>query len=317
MENANKKSTVPNVAKKMDPKEQARIAAQIANSKEGNTQIVANETNQTKVLERVGEQAAGEALDLKKIPTVYFNKIQGGSYTIDHRTSKIFIEGVKDTTVIVNGKILTCTIEAWKCENLTLILNTKVKTLQLDISKTIKANFKTVDDFQCCVWQAVDEIDIAFDDKEEFKLSTGFEDVKKKYPDSSFEIDQFIIRILPELGKGLISERCVRLKNGFLSTDREAEDWEKRNTLARDRFMENFLKEGGIHLNKSDGGKKIGPNEPCHCGSKKKFKKCCFGKKQVSGLAEGERELTFNPYKDNEIKSEQSSSSSAPANNKP
>jgi len=291
---ADKKSTVPNVAKKMDPKEQARITAMIANSKEANTQIIKDEKDQKKTIESRGEQKAGEALDLKSIPTIYFNKCSNGVYTIDHRTTKIFIEDVKDTTIIVNGKILTSTIEAWKCENVTIQLNTKVKTLQLDISKNLSVDYDSLENFQCIVWQNLDKLNLSFADNKDYDLKTGFENVKEKYPDSDITIDQFIIRNLKDTNQEALShERCVRLKNGFLSTEREASDWDQRNTLAKARFVDSFLKEGGIHLNKAEDGKKQKPNEACACGSAKKFKKCCQNKKQITGLAEGERQLSF------------------------
>lgn len=64
------------------------------------------------------------------------------------------------------------------------------------------------------------------------------------------------------------------MKNGFLSTEREAVEWEKRNEIKKTAYVEEFLKSAGVHLNKSKGGKKVQPNEPCSCGSGKKFKKC-------------------------------------------
>jgi hypothetical protein len=291
------KNLVPNVAPKMDPKEQARIQAMIANSKEESTQLVINEKNEKKTLEAVGEVAPGQALDLKAIPTVYIKACSNSTYTINHRTTKIFIEGVKDTTIVVNGKVLTATIEAWRCENVTLQVNTKVKTLQLDISKKVSVDFDKLDNFQCVVWQNLDELNLSFQDRHDYDLKTGFEHVKETYPDSDINIDQFIIRNLPDLNREAVtSERCVRLKNGFLSTEREAEDWEKRNNAAKEKFVADFLKQGGIHLNKSEG-KKQKPNEPCACGSGNKFKKCCQNKKDITGLADGERKVTYNETK--------------------
>lgn len=290
---SDKKNTVPNVAKKMDQKEQARIQAMIANSKQENTTIIKDEADEKRTIEAKGVPAAGQALDLKSIPTIYFNKCTNGNYTIDHRTTKIFIEDVKDTTIIINGKVLTSTIEAWKCENVTILINTKVKTLQLDISKSVTVAYDQLENFQCIVWQNLETIDLSFGDNKDYDVKTGFEHMKKTFPDSDVIIDQFIIRNLPDLNpKAVTAERCVRLKNGFLSTDREAEDWERRNTVAKEKFVGNFLKEGGIHLNKSEG-KKQKPNEACSCGSGKKFKKCCLNKKTASGLADGEREVVY------------------------
>jgi len=90
-----------------------------------------------------------------------------------------------------------------------------------------------------------------------------------------------------------LQERCVRLKNGYLSTEREAVDWERRNEKKKDEYMQNFLKEAGIHLKKAPGSdNQPKPNEKCPCGSGKKFKRCCEGKKKVTGLAGG-KEINF------------------------
>lgn len=86
----------------------------------------------------------------------------------------------------------------------------------------------------------------------------------------------------------------MRLKNGFLSTEREAADWDRRNEKARDLFVENFLKEGGIHLNKDKNAtKKIPPNSICACGSKKKYKNCCSNKKAITGLHEAQKPKVY------------------------
>jgi len=48
--------------------------------------------------------------------------------------------------------------------------------------------------------------------------------------------------------------------------------------------------------------KKVGRNEPCICGSGKKFKKCCDGKKAPSPIEQYEAELlSFYPQKDDEL----------------
>jgi hypothetical protein len=74
------------------------------------------------------------------------------------------------------------------------------------------------------------------------------------------------------------------LANGFLSTDREATDWEKRNTIKKDAYVQDFLKEAGLTLNKSEK-KKVPPNDPCPCGSGTKYKRCCMNKIELTGVA--------------------------------
>lgn len=85
--------------------------------------------------------------------------------------------------------------------------------------------------------------------------------------------DQFIIRFLEGV---LTTEICIRLKNGQLSTEREASKWDHNAEIAKQKYIEHFMKEGGIKFNKAPE-KKVLPNAPCPCGSEKKYKKCCSG----------------------------------------
>lgn len=288
---ANSKTTqqnfIPNVKPKSDPKEAARIQAMMGHIRNQNAQVVSDEVDQTKTLEK--KEAAtkeGGGIDLKTIPTVYFTNCKGGKYVVDHKITKVFVENCHDTEITFNGQILTSTVEAWKCTNVTINCNTKVKTLQLDISNKYAINFKRKEDYHSIIWQDVEEIDINFEDSPVYNKKCGFVPMREKYPDSDMKIDQFIIRFVTSLGDKLTSERCCRLKNGFLSTDREAEEWEKRNQLAKERYMSNFLKEAGITLNKSQV-KKTPNNAPCPCSSGKKYKKCCMNKKQLTGVEGG------------------------------
>jgi len=133
------------------------------------------------------------------------------------------------------------------------------------------------------IWNQMEGCAITFRDRKDLDFKTGFKAMKQAHPDSVFETDQFIIRLLE--GQ-VLQERCVRLKNGYLSTEREAIDWDKRNITKRDAYMQSFLKEAGIHLKKAPGSEnEPKPNEKCPCGSGKKFKRCCQGKKVATGVA--------------------------------
>lgn len=291
------KSVVPNVKAKNDLKEQARLQAQIGNLRQQNGQFFLDETDKKYTLERKGETKQDDGtLDLKAIPSVYFCGCKKGEYTIDHRTAKILIENCEDLVVNINGKVLTSTLEVWKCKNVTLKINSKIKTVQCDIMTGMKIEFAQKDQFQAIVWQDVDTVDVSFLDQPSLNLSTGFEHMSKVYPDSEAKIDQFIVRFVPELGEGLQPERCVRLKNGHLSTEREAAAWDERNARELERYKNQFCKEAGITINKVHG-KKIKPNEKCTCGSDKKYKKCCMNKKDVTGLHETQKPKTYQPTK--------------------
>lgn len=268
---------------KNDPKEATRIAAQMEQLRKEAAQFVCDEEGKGRTLEeKMPNKSAEGVIDTKTYPTVYFKNSKKGTYVINHNVLKIFIEHCEDITVIVNGKILTAVVEAWRCNNLVVQSAHQIKTIQLDLSKSAKFQFSNRKAFGSLVWQGVEgDISLEFKSDESFNYTTNFGSVKARFPDSDVKMDQFMIRYVPEIDEDKLSEeRCIRLKNGFLSTDREAEDWDKRNELAKDRHIANFCKEAGINLNKKQG-KKIQPNATCPlCDSGRKYKKCCMNKKK-------------------------------------
>jgi len=278
-------------SKMKDPKEAQRIQAMMGNAREQNGLIHSNEKDVTVECEDKVELSADGSLDIKTIPTVYIKNCENCVYKLKHRVNKVLVEGCKDVTVIIDGKIMTATIEAWKCEGVKFELGSDVKTMQVDMSKNIDIYYTQKDHFASVVWQDVEDMKITVDGENKHVLETGFDQMKAKYPDSNPQVDQYIVRYVAELGDELSVERCIRLQNGFLSTEREAADWDKRNTLAKERYMENFLKEAGITLNKKKAvGPKVGRNDACPCGSGKKYKKCCMNKKSLTGVAEDNAE---------------------------
>eukprot|EP00457_Paulinella_chromatophora_P009185 gb/GEZN01009241.1/.p1 GENE.gb/GEZN01009241.1/~~gb/GEZN01009241.1/.p1 ORF type:complete len:302 (+),score=55.17 gb/GEZN01009241.1/:36-941(+) len=273
---------VPNVVPKRDPKEQQKMEAMMGRLKDEKQQnlFIVDQTGKTETFDAPSESQDG-VLNLKAVPIVYMKNCKKGNYTFNRRTTKFFIENCEDVTVTVNQNVLTNTIEAWKGGGLTLNVNTDCKTLQLDMLKKVAVTFKQHEHMGCIVWNQLEDFAVQFADRKDQSVSSGLEEAKKKWQDSN-EVDQFIIRFHD--GKCL-EERCIRLKNGHLSTEREAIDWDKRNTTARQKYMDQFMKEAGIHLNKSEGKAKLKPNDPCSCNSGKKYKKCCMNLKTAEGIA--------------------------------
>eukprot|EP00808_Paulinella_micropora_P030626 g21990.t1 len=271
---------VPNVVPKSNPKEQAKMEAmmgRLSDEKQQNLFIL-DQTGKTEVFKKPESVSTGE-LNLKAVPIVYIKNCKGGNYTFDRRTTKIFVENCTDCTIAVNENVLTNTIEAWKGKNLTINLTVECKTIQLDMLDNVKVNYSKVAHLGCLIWNQLENFGMSFADSKERSHTSGLKECKAKWEDSN-EVDQFIVRL--HEGK-ILEERCIRLKNGHLSTEREAIEWDKRNTLARDKYMEKFMKDAGIHLNKSQVQAKLKPNEPCHCNSGKKYKKCCMNLKVAEG----------------------------------
>jgi len=170
----------------------------------------------------------------------------------------------------------------WKCKNVTLELNHEVRTLQLDLLNNCTFNFGQLGHMGGIVWNQIHDTQINFLDRKDLSLRTGFKQMQAEYPDSHEPTDQFIIRLV---GDKLLQERCIRLKNGHLSTEREAVDWDKRNEIKKQEFVDGFLKESGLKLNRDPDAERLNRdrNAPCSCGSGKKYKKCCQGKKKAGG----------------------------------
>ena len=295
--------------RKLDPKEQARMEAMMANLNAQASQFITKETDQSYTLPRhgEGEQLEGGALNLKAIPTLYFKGCRGCAYTVDHRTVKVLIEDCQDCSFTLNNSILTSSqthsaahsrvthcrpclcahtlsafpsllcflfpllpsaLEAWKCRNLQLTSAHQIKTMQLDLSHTVQLTLPSLSDFGTIVHNSVEQLSLTFRDTPEHSTTSGYSHLLPLYPDSNLITDQFIVR----LHEGaLLHERCIRLNNGFLSTEREAVEWERKNELAKERYVERFLKEGGITI-KRKAEKKVAPNDPCPCESGKKYK---------------------------------------------
>jgi SEC-C motif len=269
---------------------------------------------------------ADGALDLKAIPTLYFKGCKGCSYTVDHRTTKVLIEDCQDTTFSFNNTILTSSqathtyttqrqhsyhallsstmhclsvplshtlhvlrcchcsaLEAWKCKNVSITSSHQIKTMQLDLSHTFTFTLPSLSDFGTIVWNSVEVLTLQFLSTPEHNTVTGFAHVLPSHPDSNIVTDQFIIR---SMNDSLLHERCIRLNNGFLSTEREAVDWDRRAELSKERYVQQFIKDSGITIKKKQE-KAVPPNDPCPCQSGAKYKKCCFNKKVLSGV-EGE-----------------------------
>ena len=287
-------------ARKLDPAEQARMNAMFATISKQAFQSISNRTDETVTLERQGENAAGEALDLKAIPTLYFKSCSGCQFTIAHRTTKVLIEDCKDCSFTFTSSILTSTLEAWKCKSVAISTNKQIRTVQLDLNHTLTYTLPSLAELGTIVWNSVELLTLNFTDEPQHNLTTGFAHMLPTHPDSNLITDQFILRphtTPDDPTPTLLHERCIRLKNGFLSTEREAVEWDRKNELLKERFMANFLKDSGLTINKKKSeGKKLSPNDPCECNSGKKYKKCCFNKKVLSGV-EGDVVANIYPKK--------------------
>lgn len=275
---------VPNVRPKFEPEEEKKMNAMFGTLQDQDTVFIMKKDGTT---ENVEVEAGQSASDLKSTPTLVIKDCKNVTVNVNRRVVKALIQNCHNCTFVFNQSILTNTLECWRSENVTIETAKTLKTMQLDIMAGCHVIFHELSHFGAIIWNAVEGLQLTFKDSPRDDMKTGFAEIKAELPDSC-EVDQFIIR---HLDGAMKQERCVRLKNGFLSTEREAIAWDKKNSLAFDRYKESFLKEAGVAINRDPNEVIQKPNAPCACGSGKKYKKCCQNKKVVMGVAGDE--LTY------------------------
>lgn len=269
---------VPNVRPKLDADEEKKMNAMFGTLQDQDTVFIMKKDG---TVENVDVEAGQSASDLKSTPTLVVKDCKNVTVNVNRRVVKALIQNCHNCTLVFNQSILTNTLECWRSENVTIETAKVLKTMQLDIINGCRVIYHKLSDFGSIIWNSVEGLELTFKDSPSHDMKTGFAEAKAEMPDSS-EVDQFIIR---HLDGAMKQERCVRLKNGFLSTEREAIEWDKKNTLAFDRYKASFLKEAGVAINRDPNEVVQKPNDPCACGSGKKYKKCCQGKKVVMGVA--------------------------------
>jgi len=256
--NAPQEST-GNAVPNKDDKEEQKLQAMMGSS----------QTQEAKyVLNTKGEVVTFEDDSFKPQVTLYFKNCQDCTYVVNSMCTKVMIESCVNTKITFDKKIITNMIEVWKCEGVNLFVNTDIGTFQVDLCKNLAIQMKSMQMFKSLVWAGAHDLSLSFEDSTEHKLNTGFAQMQTQYPDLNEHTDQFIVRFIK--GK-LLTEQIVRLKNGYPTTEREAAEFDKR----QEENLQKLAKEMGISIGKKKPTTpKLKPNEPCHCGSGKKFKKC-------------------------------------------
>jgi len=214
--------------------------------------------------------------------TVYLKENADSEFNVDKPCTKILIESCNNCTIRLNAAVNTEVVEIWNCENTTLEINTKVKTLQADLCTDVTTTFAEKSYFSQIIWAGMKNYVVVIGGE---RLETGIEKIdREEIPDFKERFDQFIVRYVK--GK-LLQELIVRLKNGFPTTEREAaafDEQKEKNDKLYEAHVRKMIASGSVgigekleKLNKVEI-KKVGRNDPCTCGSGKKFKKCCEGK---------------------------------------
>lgn len=256
-ENFLPKTTVAG-GQEMVPDSVRELSAMLGTAKAQDTVTVANESGQTKTITD-GSFSPNSTL-------VFFN-CTDCNYKVETYSLKVYFQGLKNCTVTLDSKILTATIEAFKCENVKIVTNTKCGTFQADMCDGLDMHFNKKSEFGMLVWAGCEGIRTSFGD-DDTVIETGFSAASEKYASLNKERSQFKIS---EVHGKILEEPVVRLANGFTTTAREKAKFD----LNQEAQMQVMAKNMGITIKPSKKGIKVKPNETCPCGSGRKFKKCC------------------------------------------
>lgn len=244
-----------------EPGDAARIQAMIGNAKKQNTVVISGRNDEEFTCD-----------DFESKATLLFEGLKGSKVTVGADCTKIFVDGCTNCTFSFKSRVLTKTIEFYRCGGCSVEAFDEIGTLQLDMCPdTTKVHYEKKEQLNTIIWAGVDELEVSFGDVDDTHKSS-YADILSdpRYKDLNKERGQFIVRWVE--GE-LLQEKIIRLPNGFPTTQREKDEFDKR----QEANLEKLASEMGIKINPvRSNQKKIPPNKPCpKCGSGKKYKKCC------------------------------------------
>jgi len=218
--------------------------------------------------------------DIDSAETLFFKNCENSKFVVGAMSTKVCIERCKDCSFVFNGKVITQVQELWNNINVKVLNNTTIKTVQVDLCNGADVCFDKTDNFNRVVWAASENLKIHFKEKgaEHYIVDTGITEMKKLNPTINEKVDQFIVRLIKNKVTEKIdlrNELIIRLDNGFPTTEREEREFQRRQEANLQKLTKELL---GKNINlgkKKTVGPKIRRNDPCKCGSKKKYKNCC------------------------------------------
>jgi len=218
--------------------------------------------------------------DIESTETLFFKNCEDSKFVVGAMSTKVCIEKCKNCSFVFNGKVITQVQELWNNINVNVVNNTIIKTVQVDLCHGVDLCFDKTESFNRVVWAASEKLKIHFKEKEAAHhiVDTGITEMKKLNPTINEKVDQFIVRLIKNKVTEKIdlrNELIIRLDNGFPTTEREEREFQRRQEANLQKLTGELLGKN-IHLGKKKNvGPKIRRNDPCKCGSKKKYKNCC------------------------------------------
>ncbi|KAF9202804.1 hypothetical protein BGZ49_007070 [Haplosporangium sp. Z 27] len=187
-------------------KDQARALSNSAtrpNAKENATHLIRDAKDDTQVIQVPDRKA------------LYIMNCENCEYTIKDKPVKLSIENCKNLVLKVEGKILTGTVDIWKCGNISLDFERSVSTFQFDNIQSITVRLPDSEHFGSMIWAGCEDVNLHLGDDIHV---LSYSELQSRNPSLRPETDQFKTTIVDG---SIMTEAIVRLDNGFPATRAE------------------------------------------------------------------------------------------------
>jgi hypothetical protein len=199
-------------------------------------------------------------LSKKKKTTIYWKGCRDSKYKIVQNvtTVKILIEDCHNCVIHLNGPITTSVVEIWRCDDLTVHIDTEIFTLQCDLCNNLTLSYLHKIQLGSIVQAGINKMRVNFKDYDNLSFDTGFNILKDdpKYQDKDLPLnektDQFITRFVD--GE-LLTELILRDSKGFYTTEREKDAFDAqkdKNDKATEEALRKMLKIAGPTIGLSE-----------------------------------------------------------------
>lgn len=137
--------------KKENDRKLAEIKKEKAENPNGNTNALTRGEN---IYHRAVISGKNDTSEVKfdTLQLAFFNQCSDSNYHLTSKTKKVVVEGCHNTTLVVDGKVITETLELINSSNLTLTINVPILTITCDNVKGVTINFKDMDCIQLIAW---------------------------------------------------------------------------------------------------------------------------------------------------------------------
>jgi len=185
-----------------------------------------------------------EDLTKHKRNAFYWRSCKNSKYAVVSNVTlvKVMIENCSDCTLTFHGPITTSVIEVWRCNNITLNIDTDVFTLQVDLCNNLQANYTHKRHLGSIVQAGIKGFRINFLDYPDMSFDSGYSELLKTNPGINDTTDQFITRFIEEK---LLTEKVVRDQKGMHSTQRELDDGKNQSEEKTTAQLKEMLKMAG------------------------------------------------------------------------